>query len=150
MTLSEVSSTTLQAIGLGVGVPWLPPLVSGGLPLLGGGTFGRYRRKYSNRVLLDRSIPTQIDSTLTSGAIMASRCPTSLCQLPRRLVIAVFAGFSWTAMISTPVAGLPLFLPTWVMGRGMTIYTMVFAGRQALGALIWGIIASQVGLRPHS
>jgi Transmembrane secretion effector len=62
------------------------------------------------------------------------------------LLIAVFAGFSWTAMISTLAAELQLFLPAWVMGREMAIYTLVFTGCRAFGALLWGIIAGQIGL----
>jgi quinol monooxygenase YgiN len=58
----------------------------------------------------------------------------------------VSAGISWTATISTLIAELRLFLPAWVMGRGMAVYTMVFTGCQALGALLWGLVAGWWGL----
>jgi hypothetical protein len=32
------------------------------------------------------------------------------------------------------------------MARGMAIWTMIFTGCQAVGALVWGVVASQVGL----
>jgi len=35
----------------------------------------------------------------------------------------VAAGLSWTSTISTLVAELQLFLPRWVMARGMAIWT---------------------------
>ena len=34
------------------------------------------------------------------------------------------------------------------MARGMAIWTMIFTGCQAVGALIWGVVADQVGLFP--
>jgi hypothetical protein len=65
---------------------------------------------------------------------------------PAALVILVAAGLSWTSTISTLVAELQLFLPRWVMARGMAIWTMIFTGCQAVGALIWGLLANRVDL----
>ena len=62
------------------------------------------------------------------------------------LVMLVLAGLAWTSTISTLVAELQLFLPRWVMARGMAIWTMLFTGSQAIGALSWGLIAQQTGL----
>jgi MFS family permease len=62
------------------------------------------------------------------------------------LLVLVLAGLSWTTTISTLVAELMLFLPKWVMARGMAIWTMVFTGCQAIGAVLWGLVAGQVGL----
>lgn len=39
-------------------------------------------------------------------------------------------------------------MPRWVMARGMAIYTMIFTGCQAIGAVVWGLVAQQVGLVP--
>ena len=57
------------------------------------------------------------------------------------LVVLVFAGLAWTAMISTLNAELQLFLPTWVRARGLAIYLVVFTGSQAVGGLVWGLAA---------
>jgi MFS family permease len=62
------------------------------------------------------------------------------------LVALVVAGLGWTSTISTLVAELQLFLPRWVMARGMAIYTMIFTGSQAIGALIWGLVAQRTNL----
>jgi MFS family permease len=43
-------------------------------------------------------------------------------------------------------ATLQLLLPNWVRARGFGIYQVVFAGAQALGALIWGQVAEVTGL----
>ena len=63
------------------------------------------------------------------------------------LVALIAAGLSWTTTISSLVAELALFLPAWVRARGMAIWTMVFTGCQAIGALIWGFVAQYAGLQ---
>jgi MFS family permease len=62
------------------------------------------------------------------------------------LVALVFAGLAWTATISNLLAELTLFLPPWVRARAMAIYTMIFTGCQAVGALLWGQVAQHAGL----
>ena len=89
------------------------------------------------------------NTTLAIGGVIMAVALVLLVTVPAfpaAVVVAVCAGFSWTTMISTLVAELQLFLPSWVMGRGMAIYTMVFTGCQALGALLWGVSAGWWGL----
>jgi MFS family permease len=69
-------------------------------------------------------------------------------SFPAALTILVFAGAAWMSATSTLQAELQLVLPIWVRARGLAIYAITFAGSQAAGALIWGLIANQVGLRP--
>jgi MFS family permease len=64
------------------------------------------------------------------------------------LAILVFAGLAWTAVISTLIAELQLFLPVWVRARGIAIYLVTFTGSMTVGALIWGLVAEGVGLPP--
>src|SRR2546425_3098348 len=63
------------------------------------------------------------------------------------LATLVFAGLAWMAATSTLVSELQLVLPVWVRARGLAIYMITFAGSQAAGALIWGLVANQVGLQ---
>jgi MFS family permease len=64
------------------------------------------------------------------------------------LATLVFAGLAWTAVISTLIAELQLFLPVWVRARGIAIYLVTFTGSMTVGALIWGLVAEAVGLQP--
>nr|WP_296071992.1 MFS transporter [uncultured Actinoplanes sp.] len=59
----------------------------------------------------------------------------------------VVAGLAWMTLVSRMNATLQLFLPNWVRARGFGIYQVVFAGSQALGALIWGQVTEYTGLR---
>ena len=59
------------------------------------------------------------------------------------LLTLVLAGFAWTAVISTLNAELQLFLPVWVRARGLAVFMVVFTGSQAVGAVVWGIVAGR-------
>jgi MFS family permease len=63
------------------------------------------------------------------------------------LVVLVFAGLAWVAVLSTMNAELQLFLPVWVRARGLAVYAMVLFGAQAAGALLWGLVAERAGLQ---
>jgi len=56
------------------------------------------------------------------------------------------AGAIWTAVLSSLNAEMQMFLPAWVRARGMAIYMVVFAGGQAVGALMWGVVADLTDL----
>jgi len=60
--------------------------------------------------------------------------------------VLVAAGLAWMTLVSRMNATLQLFLPNWVRARGFGIYQVTFAGGQALGALLWGQVASLAGL----
>ena len=56
------------------------------------------------------------------------------------------AGLAWMTVPSTVNAAMQLFLPGWVRARGLSVYQMVFAGGQALGALAWGALSQVTSL----
>jgi MFS family permease len=68
-------------------------------------------------------------------------------SFPAALATLVVAGLAWMAATSTLVSELQLVLPIWVRARGLAIYMITFAGSQSAGALIWGLVANQVGLQ---
>jgi MFS family permease len=60
--------------------------------------------------------------------------------------VLIVAGMAWLTVLSTVNATLQTFLPGWVRARGLAFYLIVVFGAQALGAVIWGLVAGQVGL----
>lgn len=56
------------------------------------------------------------------------------------------AGLSWVTVLSNINTEIQLFLPGWVRARGLAVYQVVFAGTQALSALVWGFVAQPTGL----
>lgn len=61
-------------------------------------------------------------------------------------LLLVPAGAAWLAVLTSLNASIQLFLPNWVRARGLSVYQIVFLGCQAVAALVWGAVASQVGL----
>ncbi|WDZ82291.1 MFS transporter [Micromonospora cathayae] len=61
-------------------------------------------------------------------------------------VALVPAGLAWMTVMSSVNAAMQLFLPGWVRARGLSVYQMVFAGGQALGAVAWGTLGELAGL----
>ena len=71
--------------------------------------------------------------------------------VPAVAVLALVpAGVAWMTVLSTVNASMQLFLPGWVRARGLSVYQMIFAGGQALGALAWERWATSPGCRPRS
>jgi MFS family permease len=68
-------------------------------------------------------------------------------SFPAALATLVLAGLAWMAATSTLQAELQLVLPAWVRARGFAIYTVIFGGAQAGGALLWGLVADRAGLQ---
>jgi MFS family permease len=63
------------------------------------------------------------------------------------VVALVAGGFAWIATLSTLNAGMQLALPAWVRARGLAAYILAFMGSQAIGSLVWGVLASHTSLR---
>lgn len=58
------------------------------------------------------------------------------------LVALVVGGLSWLLTLSTLNASMQLSLPAWVRARGLSVYQLAFMGGQAIGSLVWGLVAS--------
>lgn len=67
-------------------------------------------------------------------------------SLPVVLIVLVPAGLAWVTVLSNLSAEIQLYLPGWVRARGLAVYQVVFAGGQALGALVWGVVGDMAGL----
>ena len=60
---------------------------------------------------------------------------------------SVIAGMCWIAVLASLNVSAQIALPDWVRGRGLAIYVTVFFGTMTLGSVLWGELASEVGLR---
>jgi MFS family permease len=86
---------------------------------------------------------------VAGGAFAASLVA---CVLVRNLavlaVLLVPAGVAWLWVLMSMTGALQVFLPAWVRARGLSMYNIVYAGGQAIGALLWGLVAQWWGLVP--
>ncbi|MCV7152085.1 MFS transporter [Mycolicibacterium pyrenivorans] len=53
----------------------------------------------------------------------------------------VLGGMAWLLCLSTLNAAMQLSLPGWVRARGLSVYQLIFMGGQAVGSLVWGLLA---------
>ena len=92
-----------------------------------------------------------VNAMLAIGGLLYAAALAGLVTVssfPAALVILVVSGLAWMIMTSTLQAEMQLILPTWVRARGLALYIVVFMGCQTVGALLWGLVANQAGLRP--
>jgi MFS family permease len=107
--------------------------------IVGAAVLGRVRDRLSTNGLL-----TAAGLVYAAASALIVLVPS----LPAALMILVLAGLAWLAVVSTFAAELQLFLPAWVRARGFAIYMVTFTGSMTVGALVWGLVAEGVGLRP--
>jgi MFS family permease len=62
------------------------------------------------------------------------------------IVLALFLGAAWIAVLTTLNAMAQGVLPNWVRGRGLAIYLMAFNGATTAGSLCWGAVGERIGV----
>jgi MFS family permease len=87
---------------------------------------------------------------LVTAAMLVTSAAVGVIALVGHPVLVGLAmvpvGGAWIAVMSSLNAGLQLALPNWVRARGLAYYLVVFQGAQALGAVIWGVVADQTSV----
>ena len=78
--------------------------------------------------------------TLVHSAMMVlvSFAPNVYVAVPAMMLL----GATWITVANTITLSAQLSLPDWVRARGMSIYQMAMMGSSALGAALWGQVAS--------
>ncbi|UWX97626.1 MFS transporter [Arthrobacter zhaoxinii] len=102
-------------------------------------------------LLLPRLRTVLPDNALLGGsAVVFAAGAFASGYLPPGAVAALLvpAGFAWICTFSTLNAAMQLTLPAWVRARGLSVYLMVAAGSQAVGAVFWGSGATGAGYAP--
>ena len=62
------------------------------------------------------------------------------------LAASVIAGVSWIAILATINVSAQVALPSWVRGRGLSIFGTVMFGSLTLGSALWGKVATLTSL----
>ena len=94
------------------------------------------RQKVSHNVLL------------AASAAAYGVAPLAVVWLPfaASIPILVLSGMAWLITLATLNAAAQMSLPRWVRARGLSVYLLVATGSQAIGAYVWGAIATRAGL----
>jgi hypothetical protein len=97
--------------------------------------------------LIRAHLSTNTMVTVSSGVFAVVLAGVALLRDAAAVVLLLLpAGVAWTVVLSTLNASLQLFLPAWGRGRSLAAYQTVLFGGQALGALLFGVVADVVGL----
>lgn len=93
----------------------------------------RLRARFSPQQLVGRGAILQ---ALSMAVIAVS--PNAYVAVPAMIV----CGMSWITTANTLSVSAQLGLPNWVRARGMSMFQMALMGASALGAALWGQVAS--------
>jgi MFS family permease len=85
---------------------------------------------------------------LAASAAAYGLAPLAVAWLPFAAAtpILVLSGMAWLLTLATLNAAAQLSLPRWVRARGLSMYLLVATGSQAVGAYVWGAVATRAGL----
>jgi MFS family permease len=87
---------------------------------------------------------------LVTGAMLVTAAAICLVATVGNPVVVglslVPVGGAWIAVMSSLNSGLQLALPNWVRARGLAYYLVVFQGAQAVGAVVWGVVADRTSV----
>ena len=72
------------------------------------------------------------------GAVVVAFAPTIYIAVPAMFV----SGMAWITVANSLTVSAQMVLPDWVRARGMSIYQMALMGSTAIGAALWGQVAS--------
>lgn len=142
-------------LGHGTALPAMLPLVAKGLYGGGAGVFTLLLASMGAGAItaamflprLRKSMPR--DTALRRGTLIYALAMATMAIAPN-VYVAVPAmwvgGMAWLTTTNTLSVSAQLALPNWVRARGMSIFQMALMGSGAIGAALWGQVASMTSL----
>ena len=87
---------------------------------------------------------------LTVAALLTAVGLTAAAYFPlwAAVPLLLLTGVAWIAALTTLTVAAHLLLPQWVRARGLAVFLVVLIGAQAVGSLLWGVLATRFGLAP--
>ncbi|MEM8602528.1 MAG: MFS transporter [Cyanobacteria bacterium P01_H01_bin.121] len=77
---------------------------------------------------------------------LANLSLTRLDQLIPLCGVMFLAGFAWLGLMMSFNVAAQTAIPRWIKARALGAYQVVFQGGMAIGSVIWGIIATHLGI----
>jgi MFS family permease len=97
----------------------------------------RVRERYS------RGVQVAVASLLYALAMLALAYLHDVALLAGAMIAT---GVAWITILSSLQIAAQLTLPEWVRARGLAAFVVVFMGGMALGSVLWGQVASWMGI----
>ena len=89
------------------------------------------------------------DVLVAGASVLYALAALALARLQNigLLAVAMLAtGVAWISILSALQVSAQLTLPAWVRARGLAAFVVVFMGGMALGSLLWGQVATRIGI----
>lgn len=121
---------------------------------LGAGGYGVALGAIGCGAVLACAVPPPVRERIPPNRLLAlcaatyGLAPLAVAWLPFAAAapLLVLSGTAWLITLTTLNAAAQLHLPRWVRARGLSMYLLVFTGAQAIGAYLWGLLATRSGL----
>jgi MFS family permease len=95
------------------------------------------------RAKVSRDVLVAGSSALYALAALALAYLQSLALLAAAMLAT---GVAWISILSALQVSAQMTLPAWVRARGLAAFVVVFMGGMALGSILWGQIATHIGI----
>jgi MFS family permease len=89
------------------------------------------------------------DLLVAGASALYALAALALAYLPYigLLAVAMVAtGAAWISILSALQVSAQMTLPAWVRARGLAAFVVVFMGGMAIGSVLWGQVATQIGI----
>jgi MFS family permease len=127
-----------QQLALGPAAYGMMLAALGAGALLGAMLLPRLRNRISLETLINSNIALFGMVTIASALLRS---------YPLLLVVLLSGGTAWIILLSMLNVSARRVVPGWVEARAIAAYLLVFQGGTALGSLLWGAVAAQIGLQ---
>ena len=99
-------------------------------------------------VMARLSATLSANALLALAALVAATGLLAAAYLPLgvAVVLLLLAGVAWIATLTTLTVAAQVALAPSLRARGLGTYLVILIGSQALGSLVWGVVASDYGL----
>ncbi|QEY26654.1 MFS transporter [Neisseria zalophi] len=89
------------------------------------------------------------DGLMVASAVIVSLTMVVFAVYPPQwvgIVASLALGVAWITALTTLNSVAQSILPNWVRGRSLAVYLTVFNGAMTIGSLVWGSVASFIGI----
>ncbi len=89
------------------------------------------------------------DLFVVLGTLLFAGALTTMAFVHQFIIVCVTlagGGAAWLALLSSFNSSAQAVLPSWVRGRAMAIYMLIFFGGLAGGSVLWGTAAAYIGI----
>ena len=91
-----------------------------------------------------------LDMLVTGATVVFAVATAALAYVQNVFLVGaamVAGGIAWIALMSSFNAAAQTAAPEWVRARALAAYLLVFQGGMAVGSILWGALATRMGVR---